>query len=330
MKIILAPMEGLTDVHMRDVLTRIAGANGYDWCVTEFIRITDHVLPARTFYQYCPELLNGGKTLAGTPVHIQLLGSAPSIVADNAARAAELGAVAIDLNFGCPAKAVNAHRGGAVLLEEPELVHDIVAAVRKAVPADTPVSAKMRLGFNDRSRMLDNALAIESAGANWLTVHARTKADGYRPPAHWHELARIRQHVSLPIFANGDICTVKDAAQCRQDSQCDDLMVGRGAVIRPELIRQLRGEAFELTWPELLRWQLMFLGGMREAIANPYEIDGKSVLKWSENGVVGRYKQWLGMLSQHWPEAKELFDQVKKVRPYEELCALVDASALSL
>jgi len=326
MKIILAPMEGLTDVHMRDMLTGIAGKQGFDWCVTEFIRVTDHVLPARTFYQYCPELLNNSKTRSGTPVHIQLLGSEPAVLAENAARAAQLGAVAIDLNFGCPAKAVNAHRGGAVLLDEPELVYAIVAAVRHAVPKHIAVSAKMRLGFNDRSRMVENAQAIESAGASWLTVHARTKADGYRPPAHWHELATIRQHVKLPLFANGDICTIDDALKCQQDSTCNDLMIGRGAVIRPDLIRQLRADHTPLTWHELLEWQLVFLGGMREAIENPYEIEGKSVLKWTENGVVGRYKQWLAMLTQGWPEAKLLFEQIKKERLYSQVCALVAAS----
>ena len=326
MKIILAPMEGLTDVYMRDVLTRIAGQNNFDWCVTEFIRVTNHLLPAHTFYQYCPELLNNGKTLAGTPVHIQLLGSEPLLLAENAARAAELGAVAIDLNFGCPAKTVNSHRGGAILLEEPETVHAIIAAVRKAVPSDIPVSAKMRLGVNDCSRMLDNAHAVESAGANWLTVHARTKADGYRPPAHWHVLAQIRQHIKIPIFANGDICNLNDAAKCRLDSQCDDLMIGRGAVIRPDFIRQLRGENIELRWAELLEWQLVFLDGMRNIEANPYHIDGKSVLKWTEQGVVGRYKQWLAMLTQGWPEAKLLFEQIKKERQCSEIRRIIEES----
>ena len=131
MKIHLAPMEGLTDFHMRDVLTRIGG---YDACVTEFVRVTDRLLPARTFLQACPELRMGGRTRAGTPVHLQLLGSEPEVLADNAALAAALGAPSIDLNFGCPAKTVNRHRGGAVLLDEPETVHAIVAAVRRAVP----------------------------------------------------------------------------------------------------------------------------------------------------------------------------------------------------
>src|SRR3990167_2839084 len=165
-------MEGLTDPIMRDVLTSVGS---FDWCVTEFIRVTNSVLPDRIYHQYCPELLNGGKTAAGTPVHVQFLGNDPEMLAANAIRAVKLGAPAIDLNFGCPAKTVNRHRGGAVLLDEPELLHRIVSAVRRAVPADIPVSAKMRLGYRDRSRMLDNARGMVEAGAGWLTVHARTK-----------------------------------------------------------------------------------------------------------------------------------------------------------
>ena len=83
MKIILAPMEGLTDVHMRHILTQIAGEQGYDWCVTEFIRITNQLLAAKVFYHYCPELLQAGKTANGTPVHVQLLGSEPQVLAEN-------------------------------------------------------------------------------------------------------------------------------------------------------------------------------------------------------------------------------------------------------
>lgn len=312
MKLILAPMEGLTDVHMRDLLTRIAGPQGYDWCVTEFIRITNRLLPSRTFYQYCPELLQGSRTPAGTPVHIQLLGSEPVVLAENAARAAELGAPAIDLNFGCPAKTVNQHRGGAVLLDEPEVVHAIVAAVRRAVPANVPVSAKMRLGVRDRDRMLDNARGIEAAGASWLTVHARTKADGYRPPAHWDAIGLIRAATRLPVIANGDIISREEAARCRAMSGCDDLMIGRGAVSRPDLIRQLRGEDVTLSWEALRLWQRQFLDHMEEAGQNPLE--ECSGAKWTEHGMVSRYKQWLAMLTLGFPEAAALFETVKRLK----------------
>lgn len=309
MKLILAPMEGLTDAAMRALLTRVGG---YDWCVTEFLRVTDRLLPPRTFLATCPELTTGGCTAAGTPVHLQLLGSEPALLAENAARAAELGAPAIDLNFGCPAKTVNRHRGGAVLLEEPELVHAIVAAVRRAVPATTPVSAKMRLGVTDRARLQDNALGIEAAGASWLTVHARTKADGYRPPAYWDALAALRTSLRLPLIANGEIWSPADAERCRAESGCADLMLGRGAVSRPDLAGRIRGSGPALDWPALLRLQLAFLDSMAEG--------------WTAAGVVGRYKQWLAMLTQGYPEAMALFAQVKRLRHPDEVRRLLAES----
>ena len=119
MRLLLAPMEGLLDHCLRDVLTR---AGGVDRCVSEFIRVTDQLLPARVFLRLMPELAQGSRTAAGTPVRAQLLGSDAACLADNAAALAALGAEGIDLNFGCPAPTVNRHRGGAVLLDEPELV----------------------------------------------------------------------------------------------------------------------------------------------------------------------------------------------------------------
>lgn len=308
MKLVLAPMEGLTDVHMRDVLTRLGH---YDWCVSEFLRVTERLLPARAFHENCPELKSGGRTAAGTPVHLQLLGSDPVVLAENAARAAELGAPAIDLNFGCPAKTVNRHRGGAVLLDEPELVHAIVAAVRKAVPPEVPVSAKMRLGVSDRSRMLENAQGIAEAGASWLTVHARTKEDGHRPPAHWGAIAEIGEAIALPLIANGEIWDEADAERCREVSGCQDLMIGRGAVTRPDLVNRLRGTAGPMDWKALVSEQLVFIDRM----------------KGYGPGIAGRYKQWLGMLTAGYPEARVLFDEVKRIRDLEGVRAALAASA---
>jgi len=309
-RLVLAPMEGLTDVHMRHLLTAVGG---YDWCVTEFIRVTDRLHPARVFLDACPELEMGGRTAAGTPVHVQLLGSEPEALADNAARVAALGAPAIDLNFGCPAKTVNRHRGGAVLLEEPETLHAIIAAVRRAVPAHIPVSAKMRLGLHDRERLLDNARAVTEAGASWLTIHARTKTDGYRPPAYWDAIASIRTITDLPLIANGEIWSPDDAARCREQSQCVDLMLGRGAVSRPDLARRIRGEAITLDWAALVPLQLDFIDRMQGHDA----------------GVAGRYKQWLGMLTQGYAEAASLFAQVKGLRGLADIRQRLAASAAS-
>lgn len=311
MKLILAPMEGLTDPIMRDVLTHVGS---FDWCVTEFIRVTNSVLPDHIFHQFCPELLNGGKTAAGTPVHVQFLGNDPEMLAANAVRAVELGAPAIDLNFGCPAKTVNRHRGGSILLDEPDVVHILVKAVRDAVPAHIPVSAKMRLGYLDENHTMDNAHAIEDAGANWLTVHARTKADGYTPPAFWEKIRPIRDALKINVIANGEIWNYQHAKACQAQSDCEDLMLGRGAVTTPDLtqcIRQKSDQAL-LSWQELVELQIRFLNGPSK----------------TEIGMVGRYKQWLGMMSKAYPEAKQLWDDVKRIKVLEDVIQQLQRSMI--
>lgn len=294
-------MEGVLDHSLRDILTRVGGI---DRCVSEFIRITDQLLPRRVYTRLMPELLNDSCTPAGTPVRAQLLGSDPACLADNAALLATLGPSGIDLNFGCPAKIVNRHRGGAVLLDEPELVHDIVAAVRRAVPPQVPVSAKMRLGHRDDSRMIDCALAIESAGASELVVHARTKLDGYRPPAYWDRVAHIRQAVAMPVVANGEVWTVNDARRCMAESGCDALMLGRGLVSDPGLALALRGRRAP-AWAEIE--PLLDLYG--RLIAPRVEARHRG----------GRIKQWLNMLRRRHPEAQRAYVAVRTLHAADDI-----------
>ena len=153
-RFVLAPMEGLLDARLRAIITRAAR---YDWCVTEFVRVTDSVLPARCYTRVAPELRNASRTYSDTAVRVQLLGSDPACMADNAAQLARLAPAGIDLNFGCPAPIVNRHGGGAILLEDPELLYRIVSQVTDVVGARLPVTAKMRLGVRDKSRALEAA-----------------------------------------------------------------------------------------------------------------------------------------------------------------------------
>ena len=303
MTLLLAPMEGLLDYPLRDILTRVGGI---DRCVSEFIRVTGTLLPERVFLRVVPELRHGGRTRAGVPVRAQLLGSDPVCLAENAARLASLGPAGIDLNFGCPAKAVNRHRGGAVLLDEPELIAQIVAAVRRAVPAALPVTAKMRLGYLDDARALDCARAIADSGASEVVVHARTKAHGYRPPAYWERIADIRAAVSIPVVANGEIWTVADAARCREVSGCHALMLGRGMVADPGLALAISGEgAAGIGWAALLPLVQAFW----ELIEGHVEPRHRA----------GRLKQWLNFLRRRHPEAEVAYASVRTVNDPAEV-----------
>jgi tRNA-dihydrouridine synthase C len=303
MPIILAPMEGLLDFTLRDVLTRVGGI---DRCVAEFIRVTGTLLPERVFYRVVPELHNGGRTPAGVPVRVQLMGSDPVCLAENAARLAGLGPAGIDLNFGCPAKIVNRHGGGAALLQDPESLARIVGAVRRAVPRDMAVSAKMRLGFDDPHRAVECALAIVSGGAEELAVHARTKADGYRPPAYWERIDAIRAAVAIPVIANGEIWTPADAMLCRERSGCDSLMLGRGMVSDPGLALAILasgaegdGRAPGVSWVQL-----------QPLLAEFWRLVSRHI---EPRARAGRLKQWLNYLRRRYPEAGAVYAAVRTI-----------------
>ena len=171
------------DSIMRELLT---GIGGYERCVTEFVRVSQTLLPKRVFYRYAPELQSEGLTPSGVPVYVQLLGSDPALMAANARRVAAIGARGIDLNFGCPAKTVNRSCGGAALLRTPDLIRSICVAVRDSVPSSIPVTAKIRLGFDSDAELESIVTALAQAPLSELTIHARTRRQGYRPPAHWH------------------------------------------------------------------------------------------------------------------------------------------------
>jgi len=311
MNIMLAPMEGVVDSRMREILTAIGG---YHSCVSEFVRVTDQLLPAKVFCRISPELKDDGTTQAGTPVVVQLLGSNPEVMAANACKAVELGAPGIDINFGCPSRLVNRKAGGAALLKNPAYLHDIVKAVRHAVAPQIPVSAKLRLGYDNTDLAVDNALAVQEAGVDFITVHARTRADGYKAPARWEWLARINESTDIAVVANGDINSVEDYLRCRQISGCDDVMIGRGAIARPDLAKQIKchqqGAAYEpMAW-DAVRPLLLQMGISMEA-----DVKDKHI------GM--RIKQWLVYLKRDYTEAQHCFSRIRKTSGFAEMKAIL-------
>ncbi len=317
MRIFMAPMEGVIDHHMRKLLPSIGGI---DMSVTEFIRVTDHLLPPKVFYKYCPELLNTSGTDVNKqqiPVRIQLLGSNASALADNAKRAATLGACGIDLNFGCPAKTVNRHRGGACLLDDTDSIYRIVAAVRAAVPMAIPVTAKIRLGYTDRLSYLRNSEAIEAAGASELFVHARSKTDGYKPPAYWSYIGEINEKLKIPVIANGEIWTFEDYEQCRRESGCEDFMLGRGLLADPGLARKIKA-SHEGQTPKEMSWS--------ETVPLLLALYRETSTAYPAKFIGNRAKQWLHYLKRHYCEANKLFDEIKRSRDYDEMDRAIQQS----
>jgi tRNA-dihydrouridine synthase C len=304
-------MDGVTDGSYRALLTAMfGGRSGISLCVSEFVRVLRQPVPEPVFLRHCPELARGGRTAAGVPVFVQLLGGEPAWMARAAVVAARLGAPGIDLNFGCPAKTVNNSDGGATLLKQPCRVEEVTRAVREAVSeagfASIPVTAKVRVGWADASPMVDIAGAAEAGGASWLTIHGRTRAQLYKPPVDWLAIGRAREAVSIPVVANGDLFDLDALRRCHELSGCTAFMIGRGAMGRPELFAQAR------------RWRSEALGTLEmAALLHRYVArlldDGAS-----EARTLGRLKQWLRMGAPLREDLARWFQAIKRLQSLAE------------
>ncbi|MES2461588.1 MAG: tRNA-dihydrouridine synthase family protein, partial [Armatimonadota bacterium] len=220
------------------------------------------------------------------------------------------------------------HDGGATLLKYPKRIREIVAAIRAAVPPTVPVSAKLRLGWDTEDAIFENAEMAAEGGAAWITIHGRTRQQGYRPPAHYEPIRIVRERLQIPVVANGDIWTIEGLRQCREETGCDHFMLGRGALANPFLSQQA---ARELGLPasspepatvpfgpsaEPFDWRphLQCLAAHTENF--PHMKPGY---------LVKRLKQWLKLASLHGDFTA--FDQVKRTESVDELFAVLSGSA---
>ena len=189
------------------------------------------------------------------------------------------------------------------MLDDTSLIADIVKQVRRATPLHVPVSVKIRLGYENRDSGLRNAVAIEEAGADELVVHARSKADGYKPPAYWNEIYEIQQALNIPVVANGEIWTVDDYQRCVEQSGCQNIMLGRGLLARPDLGLQIRsklaGENYHpFQWQDVAQYLYNFFHLTKDQYPKKY--------------LGNRVKQWLHYLKITYPDAQTLFERIKK------------------
>jgi tRNA-dihydrouridine synthase C len=324
--LILAPMEGLTDAPMRAVQGEIGA---FTFAVSEFLRISINVAPRSVFLRHVPELKEQARTTTGLPVQVQLLGGDAGRMAASAVIACEAGAPAIDINFGCPAPTVNSHDGGATLLKYPKRIREIVAAIRSAVPASIPVSAKLRLGWDSEDAVFENAEMAAEGGASWITIHGRTREQGYRPPAHYRPIRIVRERLQIPVVANGDIWTIEGLRHCRDATGCQHFMLGRGALANPFLSHQA---AIELGLPVQRTLVTPDAPGFSPVDWRPYLqclADHTDRFPNMKPGyLVKRLKQWLKLASLHgdFPD----FELVKRTETVEELFSVLSDRSVSI
>ncbi|MBX3118558.1 MAG: tRNA-dihydrouridine synthase family protein [Fimbriimonadaceae bacterium] len=309
--LVLAPMDGITDAPMRAFL----GASGaFSYAVSEFVRVSVEPLPAKVFRREIPEICTGGRTETRMPVQVQILGGDPERMAISAVNACKAGATSIDINFGCPAPTVNRHDGGASLLRYPCRVRDVVSAVRDAVPAEVSVSAKLRLGWESIDEIYENATMAAEGGAAWLTIHARTKMQGYAPPVYYEPIGKVRESLGIPVVANGDIWSLDDFKRCQDMTGCLHFMIGRSALANPSLPHQIAVE--------------LGIAGPRSVVFAEQEPDWISLfgvfLEFTEKYCgaapkreLSRLKQWLKLASSY--GSFRHFDTVKYSQTLEEL-----------
>lgn len=297
----LAPMEGITDILFRKMIRECGGCG---LTVTEFVNCEGL---ARDVNRVWDKALPGDDE---KPASIQIYGRQPDRIAKAAAMCESRGAQIIDLNLGCPAKQVVSGNAGSALMKEPELCRAIFRAVRTSI--SIPMTVKMRLGWNSHQMNASEiAYMAQEEGASLVTVHGRTREEAYRGHAHWDLVKPITERLSIPVLVNGDILTREDAKEALKQSGASGIMVGRGLLRNPWLLRQISEEsaghpAFEPTLQE----RCSFVCRYMEMIED---------LPISKAGAMGKVKCFLGYFTRGLAWSSQMRERAYRLQTMTEI-----------
>lgn len=294
-RLFMAPMEGLNDRPWRRAYYRIIG--GMDEMCTEFIRMPNN--------GHAKSLAKAYDSIGiDIPVAAQIMGELPQPCLDLALEIENRKAPRIDLNCGCPSNKVVGNGAGSSLLKTPNQIYDILCALTKN--CKIPISVKMRAGYSDISLFEENIKAAESAGVSMITLHPRTREQGYSGKANWSLIKRAKEITHVPIVASGDVTTAQEALTLYQTTGCDGIMIGRGCFIDPWLFWSIRALFDSSTFDMKIEEESTQLQELGKLFLQETE-------DLSSRGRSGRIKQWLRFLSQGKPslqmQLKELLVQ---------------------
>jgi tRNA-dihydrouridine synthase B len=227
-RVFQSPLSGVTDMVFRQLVRNYAPDS---MTYTEMVNAT-----GLHYVNELPKIMEIDRS--ETPISIQLFDCRPNFLAEAAQRAVTEGADTVDINMGCPVNKITKNGGGSSLLRQPEIAEDIVRSVVKAV--DVPVTVKTRIGWSETEiNILDFAKRMEDAGAKMITVHGRTRAQGYNGNAKWEWIRKVKEILTIPVIANGDIFSAEAAIACLEATGADGVMCSRGTMGYPFLVGEV-------------------------------------------------------------------------------------------
>lgn len=307
-RVLQSPLSGVTDLVFRRLVRRYAPNS---MMYTEMVSASElHHL------RKLPQIME--IDASERPISIQLFDCRPDFLGEAAQKAVTQGADTVDINMGCPVNKITRKGGGSSLLRQPEVAEAIVKAVVAAV--DVPVTVKTRLGWNEQEiNILEFAQRMEAAGAQMLTLHGRTRAQGYKGSAQWEWIGAVKKVLSIPVIANGDIFSVEAAVRCLAQTGADGVMCSRGTLGYPFLVGEI--DYFLKTGKLLPQPTLVErLECAKEHLQGLWEYKGERGIRQSRKHMAWYAKGFAG--------ANQLRDKLSRIESVEEGCALIDAAIL--